>query len=94
MKELLLYLNSIYPLSHGLEDHLTAILRLKELPRKTYLLKAGHVCRNICFIKSGLLRCFYLRDNNEVSSWFMKEGDVIVSESFFNRRKVMNPSRP
>ena len=88
MKELLIYINSIYPLSHGLEDHLTAILKLKELPRKTYLLRAGHVCRNICFIKSGLLRCFYLRDNNEVSSWFMKEGDVIVSvESFFQQKE-------
>ena len=45
MTELLLYLNSIYPLSEGLEQHLSAILKLKELPRKTYLLKAGHLCR-------------------------------------------------
>jgi len=88
MKELLIYLNSIYPLSHGLEEHSSDILKFRELPRKTYLLKAGHLCRNICFIKSGLLRCFYIKDNNEVCSWFMKEGDVIVSvESFFQQKE-------
>jgi CRP-like cAMP-binding protein len=88
MEELLVYLNSIYPLSSALEEHLSGILKFRKLPRKTYLLKAGHLCRNICFIKSGLLRCFHVRDNNEVSSWFMKEGDVIVSvESFFQQKE-------
>lgn len=84
MKELLLYLNSIHPLSPALQDHLSAILKARELSKKDYLLKAGHVCRSICFISKGIVRCFYIRDDQEVCSWFMKEGDVIVSvESFF-----------
>lgn len=88
MEKLLLYLESIYPLSDGLKQHLASILKVKELPRRTYLLKAGHVCRNIYFIDSGLLRCFYLKDDHEVSSWFMKEGNVIISiESFYEQRQ-------
>ena len=88
MKELLFYLESIHPMSDGLKQYLEVNLKVKELPKKGYLLKAGHISRNICFIAEGLLRCFYIKDQHEVSSWFMKEGDVIVSvESFFTQKE-------
>ena len=84
MENLLQYLHSIHPLSPGLYEHLYDILRVKELSKKDFLLRAGHISRSICFINKGLLRCFYIKDDTEVCSWFMKEGDVIVSvESFF-----------
>ncbi|MBC7886651.1 MAG: Crp/Fnr family transcriptional regulator [Ferruginibacter sp.] len=86
MEELLKFLNSIYPLQDNLKDYLTKNLKTKELNKKDYLLKKGHVSKDICFINKGLLRCFYLIDEKEVCSWFMKEGDVIVSvESFFKQ---------
>jgi CRP-like cAMP-binding protein len=86
MEKLLFYLNSIYPLSSSLIEHLQEILKSRELPKKGYLLKKGSVCTNISFIEKGLLRCFYEKDDKEVCSWFMKEGDVIISvESFFNQ---------
>jgi CRP-like cAMP-binding protein len=50
------------------------------------LLKEGQVANYIYFIERGLVRSYYLKDGNEVCSWFMKEGDVIISvNSFFNR---------
>jgi CRP-like cAMP-binding protein len=86
MEKLLLFLNTIYPLSSGLIEHLQGILKIKELPKKGYLLKQGVICTNISFIEKGLLRCFYEKDDKEVCSWFMKEGDVIISvESFFKQ---------
>ena len=86
MEELLQYLNSIHSLSEDLLAYLTTHLKTKHLDKKEYLLKKGHTSRDICFIGQGMLRCFYLIDDKEVSSWFMKEGDVIVSvESFFNQ---------
>src|SRR5690606_13653413 len=52
------------------------------------LLKAGHICREIHFVDKGMLRCFYQNGEMDVSSWFMKDGDVIVSvESFFQRKE-------
>lgn len=88
MEALLCFLNSIYILSDELKDYLSEILKTKELKKKDFLLKAGHVCRNVCFIESGLLRCFYEKGENEVSSWFMKEGDVIISiESFYQQKE-------
>jgi CRP-like cAMP-binding protein len=86
MEQLLFYLNSIHPLSPGLIEHLQGILKTKELPKKAYLLKQGSICTSISFIEKGLLRCFYDKDEKEVCSWFMKEGDVIISvESVFNQ---------
>ena len=87
MEALFTLLNSIHPLSEGLVRHLTQTLKTRTIARKQYLLRAGHVSRQICFIESGLLRCFYEQGETEVSSWFMKEGDVIVSvESFFKQK--------
>jgi CRP/FNR family transcriptional regulator, anaerobic regulatory protein len=87
MEKLLLFLESIHPMTDGLKHHLATILKAKELPKREYLLRSGHVSKKICFICQGLLRCFYLKDGHEVSSLFMKEGDVIVSvESFFSQK--------
>ena len=87
MEKLLAFLESIHQMTDGLKQHLAAILKAKELPKKEYLLRSGQVSRKICFIGQGLLRCFYIKDGHEISSWFMKEGDVIVSvESFFSQK--------
>ena len=87
MKELLAFLELVQPLSDGLKEHLGQVVRYREIERGEYLLKAGHICRDIHFISSGLLRCFYSKRDHEVSSWFMKDGDIIVSiESFYQRR--------
>jgi CRP-like cAMP-binding protein len=88
MEQLLQFLQSIHPLSDGLIYQLSMILKVRELKKKDMLLKAGHICRNICFVEKGLLRCFYSVGDTEVSSWFMKEGDVIISiESFFQQKE-------
>lgn len=88
MEALLYFLSTIHELSDGLKNYLFEILKTKELKKKDFLLKAGHVCRNVCFIETGLLRCFYTKGDAEVSSWFMKEGDVIISiESFYQQKQ-------
>jgi CRP/FNR family transcriptional regulator, anaerobic regulatory protein len=86
MEELLAWLNAIHPLSPPLLERLRKLVRCRTISRKEYLLEAGHVNREICFIGKGIFRCFYLKNGKDVSSWFMKEGDVIVSvESFYEQ---------
>ncbi len=88
METIINYLNSIYPLSENLKEYLSENLQYREVQKKDYLLKAGHISRNVFLIEKGLLRCFYMQANQEVSSWFMKEGDVITSvESFFDQKE-------
>ena len=86
MEQLLGFLNSVYPLSASLADHLYEIIKTRKVNKKELLLKAGHTCRHIYFIEAGLLRCFYIKGDAEVCSSFMKEGDIIVSiESFYRQ---------
>ena len=86
MTSVLQYLNSIQPLPDALTAYLRQIIKRKEIPRKGYLLKEGQVCRNIHFIEKGLLRCYYIKDGGEISSWFMKEKDVCIAvESYYHQ---------
>jgi CRP-like cAMP-binding protein len=86
MPEIFAFLQQISSVSAGLAALLERIIKQKKIRRKMYLLKAGHLCRHIWFVQSGLLRCFYINHDAEVCSWFMKEGDVIISiESFFRQ---------
>src|SRR5215831_2840930 len=86
MEELLKFLNSIYPLSDKLIEHLGSVNKYKEYKKKDFLLKAGHICKNIYFVERGLLRGYYLKNDKEVSSWFIKEGELCISiKSFYNQ---------
>src|SRR5579875_612327 len=86
MNTLLQFLNSVYPLSEGLQEHLSQILKVRVLAKRDYLLKAGHICRNIYFIQQGLLHCYHLTRDVKQTSWFMQTGDVVISvKSFYNQ---------
>lgn len=87
-KKVLGYLSSIQVLSEQPFTHLESILKYAATFKNAYLLKAGHICRSDCFIEKGLLRCFYIKDDHEVCSWFMKDGDVITSGEIFYQQKV------
>ena len=88
MEELLTYIESIYPLSAALREHLKTVVRAKTVYKKEFLLKAGKISHNLCFIQKGLMRAYYLKGNTEVSAWFMTDGDFIVSiESFYEQKE-------
>ncbi len=86
MEGILAFLAHYHPLSLELRAHLMSILKIKSVPKKDFLLTAGPICRDVCFILHGLLRCYHIEDGKEVSRWFMKDGDVIFSiQSFYNQ---------
>lgn len=83
MELLLQALNAVSPMSEGLVWHLRSILKEQSIAKGKFLLTAGQVSRDICFISEGLLRCFHEKNGKETSRWFMKEGDFICSISSF-----------
>ena len=87
MKELLSLLNNIHPLSQELHQYLSQHLKTTTIDKKQFLLQAGQINRHIYFIKKGLLRCYYIHDQQEVCSKFLKEGDIIVSANSFFLQK-------
>src|SRR3954462_8870402 len=92
MNPVLALLNSIYPLTPHLQEQMNGILKEKTFLKKDYLLRAGHVCRNIFFMKQGLVRCFNNYNDHEVCTWFMKEGDLIISVQSFYKQIESNES--
>ena len=87
MEEILTYLQSIHPLSTGLLNYLQNTLQERHAFKKQFILKAGRIAGHISFVQKGLFRCFYMKGDNEVSTWFMKEGDVFISVSSFLDQK-------
>lgn len=81
-----IYLNSLIKLSPGLIEFIDNKIKTKIYPKKSLIQKAGQVSENIYFIESGLIRCFYKKGNREISNWFMKEGDVMISVRSFYKR--------
>ena len=69
-----------------ISDYIMENLKEIEIPKKEFILKEGRICYNIYFVKKGLLRCYYFKDDKEICAWFMKETDIIFSvESFLNQ---------
>ncbi|MGB8190463.1 MAG: Crp/Fnr family transcriptional regulator [Chitinophagaceae bacterium] len=86
MEQIIQYLNSFYPLPESLKQEIRQLLKHRQLPRKSFLLKAGQVSQLLCFIEKGLLRTFYIKDDKEINTWFLMEGDVAISmHSFFGQ---------
>jgi CRP/FNR family transcriptional regulator, anaerobic regulatory protein len=81
------FLNSIHPLSEGLQQQLLQLLKEVKLKKKEIYLREGTVSDKISFVISGLLRSYTVNhEGEETSCWFMKEGDVTISvRSFFER---------
>jgi CRP/FNR family transcriptional regulator, anaerobic regulatory protein len=92
MESLLALLHSIYPMTDALRSHLMDILQSKNFSKRDFLLEVGNTSKCVYFIESGLVRCFYTKERGEVSSWFMKEGDVIISVQSFFLQKISRES--
>jgi CRP/FNR family transcriptional regulator, anaerobic regulatory protein len=86
MEELLQSLLSIAPMSQPLLAHLRARIKRIEYEKKELILREGKIANMIFFIQSGLVRSYYLLGGEEITNWFMKEGDICISVLSFLRR--------
>jgi CRP-like cAMP-binding protein len=86
MDSLFSLLSQLGSISDELENQISSKLEFITLPKKHVLLKQGDVCNHLFFVSKGLLRAYYEKDGEDVTSWFMMENDFIISVlSFFNR---------
>ena len=86
MEELIKLLQHVGPMSGRLERRLRRKIKPYYFKKGEYLLRAGEVAGHILFIKKGLVRSYSMIKGKEVSNWFMKERDIIISvESFLQQ---------
>lgn len=87
MEEFLRVCHAIQPLSAALEATLRQLVRQEPLAAGQHLLVPGQTAQRLYFLEAGLVRGFYLKDGKEVTSWFMQEGDFVISIlSFLSRQ--------
>ncbi|MGI4821326.1 MAG: Crp/Fnr family transcriptional regulator [Janthinobacterium lividum] len=87
MSSLIAAIQTLLPISSALEAALATVLRREEWPARHQLLQPGQVAHQLYFVEQGLVRGYTLHAGQEISSWFMREGDFVISiVSFFTRQ--------
>lgn len=77
--EIDLILDQIFILSPNSKNVLKSYISEIHLPKGHLLISAHKVEPSIYFIKHGIARAYSDRGENEITFWFGKEGDTIIS---------------
>lgn len=72
-------LNNIYPLSDTSRELLKKSITEIKYKKGHILFRADKIEKNIYFIKKGMARAYSYKDDFEITFWFGKEDDTIIS---------------
>jgi CRP/FNR family transcriptional regulator, anaerobic regulatory protein len=90
MEKVISFLNGLHPLSGSLEAELRGGCRYTKKKKNEFLLFEGEVCRYAWYLQKGLVRCYYKREEREVTTLFMEEDHMIVLfKSLFGQKKSL-----
>ena len=80
MKKLLLLVEHLWP---GVTDEFKKALQdalvREERQKKSSILQEGQIAHRIYFVEEGYLRGYYLKNGEDLSTWFMKKDDFVIS---------------
>ncbi|MFK8005376.1 MAG: Crp/Fnr family transcriptional regulator [Saprospiraceae bacterium] len=83
MQEFITYLKQISPLTEESCNAFVSKCKTFNFPKKKYLLKSGQISQHLYFVKSGIGKVFYLKDDKEIIDWISDEGNLLTSVSSF-----------
>lgn len=90
MEKVISYLHQLYPVSAAMETELRSVLHFKKMNKDAFLVYEGEVCYHAWYVQKGLVRCFYTRDEYEVTTWFAEEDKIIVLfKALFGQKKSL-----
>ncbi|RKQ51613.1 CRP-like cAMP-binding protein [Roseivirga pacifica] len=80
-------LDNIYPLSDLSKEKLISHISEVVLPKRHLLIKNDRIEHKLYFVKKGIVRAYTTKDDTEITFWFGKEGDTVVSmNSYINQQ--------
>lgn len=88
--ELLNLLNGLVKLNPEEERLVINSFTPLSLSKGEFFLRAGSICKYVGFLKKGLVRYFVLKNDEESTFEFTKEGEFISDYSSFNRKEKSN----
>ena len=82
------YLNNYLEFNDAEVDEFCSKLKLKTFQKKEYILREGEICKSNYFIKSGLVRSFYIdKKGNEkitqfaIENWWITNFESLIKKS-------------
>jgi CRP/FNR family transcriptional regulator, anaerobic regulatory protein len=87
MEILFNHLAAIKPMSEALKNRLEQDLEIIEVSKKTILLRDGQTAHYLYIVLEGLLRSYYIKEDTEICSRFMKENHIVISVNSFYVQK-------
>lgn len=87
METFISYLKNISPLKE--ESSLDFLSKCKtfNFSKGHYLVKAGQTSQYLYFVKSGIGKVFYLKEDKELIDWISDEGNLLTSVTSFLTRQ-------
>ena len=90
MEKLISFLKRHHAVSALLEAELRRRFRFTKRKKNEFLLYEGQRCHYAWYLQKGLVRCYYERDEREVTTWFIEEDHAIVLfKSLFGQKKSL-----
>lgn len=84
MEEFINYLKNISPLKEESVKSFISLCKKNTFPKGKYLLKSGQISQHLYFVKSGIGKVYYLKeDGKEIIDWISDEGNLLTSVSSF-----------
>lgn len=87
MNPLIAAISPIGNLSEELKQEINRRLVYVSFSKKELILREGEICNHIFLVIKGLVRSYYLKDNQEINTVFMEEGDFVISVLSYYRRQ-------
>ncbi|MFM6984964.1 MAG: Crp/Fnr family transcriptional regulator [Chitinophagaceae bacterium] len=85
MQALIDYFNSMSPVSSEAAEAVSKLVQVIPLKKYAELQPIGHTCKTIYFLKKGVARIYYFKDDIDITESFSFENSIVVRyESLFN----------
>lgn len=87
LQQLFSYIQNIHPVSEEIISELDNCFEIIEVPKQHKLLKDGDTCHYLYFVIDGLVRMYYVKDDEEVCSLFIEDKYLFhVPNSFYSKK--------
>ena len=87
MTELIQFISGFVELDEDTELAIQKSFKIESFEKNEFILNEGEVCTKVSFIKSGLVRRFYIDDGEEITDWIYYDNQWLTSMSSFFSQK-------
>jgi CRP-like cAMP-binding protein len=79
MQDLIDYIHQFVKLDSNAIQGLENLAEIEIYKKNQFILEQGQRCNKIWFLKSGMVRKYYLSDGKEITTWMHTENDTFTS---------------